>query len=497
RDNQALEEGEIDTDGSYYKYLLIKVTMKSMGDMFTRIVHKTRQLTKCSQVNSSLRNFSSSNFLCQEIPSPKSVTPKFNELFINNEFVKSENGKVFPVISPINEIKISDVYEASQNDVNNAVSAAHEAGRHGNAWSKVTPTERGHLLNKLADLIQQNKTELASLETINNGKLYNNAYNVDVNYTADCYRYYAGWANKICGKTNPDEGTFSMTLKEPIGVCAQIIPWNFPLLMQAWKLGPALCTGNTIVMKTAEQTPLTALYIADLIKQAGFPPGVVNILNGYVEKAVDACHTGVFFNEGQCCCAGTRVFVQENMYDQFVERMIEKVNKGVVGNPLKLETNHGPLVDKNQFTQVMEFIQHGKKGGADLLAGGTQNGEKGYYINPTVFGNVSDDMRICKEEIFGPVMSILKFKTEEEVIARANNSNYGLAAGVQSENFTKALRVGKQLKAGTVWINCYNVLSVLSPFGGYKDSGVGRELGKEGLKNYCQTKSVIILFHQN
>jgi len=366
-----------------------------------------------------------------------------------------------------------------------------------------------------------------------------------------CYRYYAGWADKNQGKTIPVNGNyFCYTKHEPVGVVGQIIPWNFPMLMQAWKLGPALATGCTVVLKPAEQTPLTALRIGELMLEAGFPPGVVNILPGYgptagaaiarhmdvdkvaftgstevghlimkaaaetnlkrvtlelggkspnivfadadMDQAIEGAHFALFFNQGQCCCAGSRLFVEEKCYDEFVEKSVARAKKRTVGNPFDKKTEQGPQVDQDQFNKVMSYIDAGKKEHAKLVAGGNRVGNKGYFIEPTVFSDVQDDMKIAKEEIFGPVMAILKFKDIEEVTERANKSMYGLAAAVWTKDITKAHAIADGVRAGTVWVNCYDVFDAGAPFGGFKQSGIGRELGEYGLSNYTEVKTVTI-----
>jgi len=440
-------------------------------------------------------------------------------LFINGEFVKSASGKTFPTVNPVTEEVIVEVQEAAAEDVNVAVQAAKEAFKLGSKWRSMSGTGRRDLMLKLADLIDRDREMLMELESMDNGKPVaadGSAYgsNVDLALVTKCIRYYAGWADKIEGKTVPIDGDFlSMTLHEPVGVCGAIIPWNFPLLMLAWKLGPALATGNVLIVKTSEKTPLTALAVARLVQEAGFPPGVVQILSGFgptagkplalhpevdkigftgstavgkliqqyagqsnlknvslelggksplivcedadLDQAVAAAHVGLFLNQGQCCCASSRLFVQDTVYDKFVEKVHEMAKAVKVGDPFVQGTTQGPQVDKLQFDKVMDLIESGKKEGATCKLGGSRHGTKGYFIEPTIFTDVKDDMRIAKEEIFGPVMSILKFSTLDEVIERANNTVYGLAAGVCTRDIGKALRLAKSIRAGTIWVNCY------------------------------------------
>ena len=480
---------------------------------------------------------------------------RFTQIFINNEWIDSVSGKTFPTINPCNGEKICDVAEGDKEDVDIAVAAAREAFKLGSTWRTMDASKRGNLLGKLADLIERDREYLAQLETLDNGKPYHIAYAADLDLTIKCYRYYAGWSDKIFGKTIPMDGPFmTMTRHEPVGVCGQIIPWNFPLVMQAWKLGPALACGCTVVMKPAEQTPLTALYVASLIKEVGFPPGVVNIIPGYgptaggaisahpnvdkvaftgstevghiimetagktnlkrvtlelggkspcivfsdadLDDAVQQAHDYLFFNHGQCCCAGSRTFVEESIYDEFVKKSVEKATKIKVGDPFDKNTDQGPQVDKDQFDKILDLIDSGKKEGAKLECGGKQVGDKGYFVEPTVFTDVSDDMRIAKEEIFGPVMQIMKFKTLDEVIERANKSNYGLAAAVFTKNIDRALMVAQGLQSGSIWINCQNALLVQAPFGGFKESGIGRELSEYALHEYTEVKTITIKIPQ-
>ncbi|KAI6355670.1 Aldehyde dehydrogenase [Pyricularia grisea] len=469
-------------------------------------------------------------------------------LFINNEWVEAVDKKTFETINPSTEEVICSVSEATEKDVDIAVKAARKAFE--GEWKQTTPGQRSKLLTTLADLTEKNLELLAAVEALDNGKSIAMAKG-DVGAVAGCLRYYGGWADKIEGKTidiAPD--MFHYTRSEPIGVCGQIIPWNFPLLMLAWKIGPALATGNTIVLKTAEQTPLSALVFANLIKEAGFPAGVVNIISGFgkvagaaisahmdidkvaftgstvvgrtimkaaassnlkkvtlelggkspniifndadIEAAVSWVNFGIYYNHGQCCCAGSRIYVQEGVYDKFVAAFKERAEKNKVGDPFKEDTFQGPQVSELQFNRIMEYIKSGKEEGATIETGGERHGDKGYFIQPTIFTNVRPEMKIMKEEIFGPVVAMAKFKTEEEVIALANDTNYGLAAAVHTKDLNTSIRVSNALKAGTVWVNCYNMLHHQLPFGGFKESGIGRELGEAALANYTQTKSVAI-----
>jgi len=471
------------------------------------------------------------------------------KLLIANRWVASKSGKTFTTINPSTGEEICQVAEADAADVEQAVRAARTAFENG-PWRSMPASERGRLLHRLADLIESNADGLARLESLDNGKPVSVAKAVDVVKTVACYRYFSGWADKVHGKTIPIDGDFlCYTRHEPIGVVGQIIPWNFPMLMMAWKLAPALATGNTVVLKPAEQTPLSALRIGELILEAGFPEGVVNVLPGFgptaggaiachmdvdkvaftgstevghlvmeaaaksnlkpvtlelggkspniifadvdLDAAVEGAHMGLFSNQGQSCCAGSRVFVEETIYDKFVERSIARASKRVVGDPFDPRTELGPLVDQTQFHRVMDYIESGRRERAALACGGSRIGSRGYFIQPTVFADVRDDMQIAREEIFGPVMSVISFKSLDEVIARANRTKYGLAAGIWTRDIKKALAVANGVRAGTVWVNCYNVMDTRSPFGGFKQSGIGRELGEYGLQQYTQVKAVI------
>jgi aldehyde dehydrogenase (NAD+) len=483
-------------------------------------------------------------------PTKSHVAISATKLLINNRWIASESGKTFATINPSTGEEICQVAEADAADVNKAVHAARAAFEHG-PWRKMPASERGRLMNRLADLIEKHADDLARLESLDNGKPVGVAKAVDVAATVACYRYFAGWADKVQGKTIPIDGNyFCYTRHEPVGVVGQIIPWNFPMLMQAWKLAPALATGNTVVMKPAEQTPLSALRIGELIVEAGFPEGVVNLLPGFgptagaaiashmdvdkvaftgstevghlimeaaaksnlkrvslelggkspnivfadvdLDEAVEGAHFGLFFNHGQCCCAGSRVFVEEKIYEQFVEKSGARARKRTVGDPFDPQTEQGPQVDQAQFDKVMGYIDSGRREGANLVCGGERVGDRGYFIQPTVFSEVQDDMKIAKEEIFGPVMSIIPFKSLDEVVARANRTDYGLAAAVWTRDIQKAHAVANSVRAGTVWVNCYNILDTRAPFGGFKQSGIGRELGEYGLQQYTEVKTVIV-----
>lgn len=478
------------------------------------------------------------------------ISVRAKKLLINNEWVDSISTKTFATINPATGEEICQVAEADAADVDRAVRAARAAFEAG-PWRKISASERGQLLHKLADLIERHADELARLEALDNGKPYSVAGAVDLPLVIACYRYYAGWADKIQGKTIPITGDyFCYTRHEPVGVVGQIIPWNFPLLMQAWKLGPALAAGCTVVMKPAEQTPLTALRVGELIVEAGFPPGVVNLLPGYgptagaaiarhmdvdkvaftgstevgklimqaagasnlkrvtlelggkspnivfadadMDEAIEGAHQAIFFNQGQCCCAGSRLFVEDKAYDEFVARSVARAKTRKVGDPFAKDTEQGPQVDSDQFHKVMSYIESGKSDRAKLVAGGNRVGEKGYFIEPTVFADVQDNMKIAREEIFGPVMSILRFKSLDEVVDRANKSLYGLAAAVWTRDISKAHAVANSVRAGTVWINCFDVFDAAAPFGGYKQSGIGRELGEYALQNYTEVKTVTV-----
>ncbi len=472
------------------------------------------------------------------------------QLLIGDKWVPCESGKTFPTYNPATGEEIAQIAEADAADVDKAVKAARHALERG-AWRKTSASERGRLLNRLADLIEKHADELATLETLDNGMPLTVARNIAVPLTLGQFRYFAGWADKNHGKTIPINGDyFCYTRHEPVGVVGQITPWNFPLLMYGMKLGPALATGNTVVLKPAEQTPLTALRLGELILEAGFPPGVVNILPGFgptagaaiadhmdidkvaftgscevghlilqaagrsnlkrvslelggkspnivfadadMEQAIEGCHFGLFFNQGQVCSAGSRLFVEEKVYDEFVEKSVARAGRRTVGDPFDPTVEQGPQIDRTQFDKVMSYIDAGRQEGADLLIGGKRVGDHGLFIEPTVFANVQDEMKIAREEIFGPVMSIIKFRNLDEVIERANNTTYGLAAAVWTRDISKAHAIANNVRAGTVWVNCFDVFDAAAPFGGFKQSGIGREMGEYALQQYTEVKTVTV-----
>jgi len=472
-------------------------------------------------------------------------------LFINNKFQPALDGKTFGVVNPATGEEIAQVSEASAKDIDLAVKAARKA--YDEVWGERTPAaQRGKLLMKLADLVEKHNDELASIESLDNGKAFSIASSFDVPSVAANLRYFGGWADKNTGQTIEVDSSadFHYTRHEPIGVCGQIIPWNFPILMFAWKIAPALATGNTVVLKTAEQTPLSALKMAELIVEAGFPPGVVNIVSGFgpvagaaisahmdidkvaftgstlvgrnvmkaaassnlkkvtlelggkspvivfgdadLDQAVGWAAFGIYFNHGQCCCAGSRVFVEESAYDEFMQKLSAKVKQvqGMVGDAFDKNTFQGPQVSQLQFDRIMAHIESGKKDGATLVSGGARHGDKGYFIEPTIFTDVKPDAKIAQEEIFGPVLVVSKFTDEADLLKKAHDTMYGLAASVHTLNIKKGISVAHKLKAGTVWINQHNQLTPQVPFGGYKASGIGREMGQYALTNYTNVKAV-------
>jgi phenylacetaldehyde dehydrogenase len=478
-------------------------------------------------------------------------TPR--QMLINGQWVNAASGKTFPTYNPATGEVLARVAEGDREDIDRAVKAARRAFENG-PWRRLTASERGRLIWKLADLLEQHTEEFACLESLDNGKPLTVARAADVPLAVDLFRYMAGWATKIEGTTipisvpyTPKAQYLAYTLREPVGVVGQIIPWNFPLLMAAWKLGPALASGCTVVLKPAEQTPLTALRLGELICEAGFPEGVVNIVPGYGETAgaalaahpdadkiaftgstevgrlivhaatgnlkkvslelggkspnvvfkdadLDAAIPGsasaIFFNHGQCCCAGSRLYVERPVFDQVVEGIAERAKKIKVGPGLEPDTDMGPLVSEEQLQRVCGYLESGFSEGARAAAGGHKLGDKGYFVEPTVLVNTTENMKVVQEEIFGPVVTALPFDDPEELMLRANASDYGLAAAVWTRDISKAHRTAAMLRAGTVWINCYNIFDAALPFGGYKQSGWGREMGRDALELYTQTKAI-------
>lgn len=478
------------------------------------------------------------------------LRPRVTQLFINGRYVNSVSGKTFDVVNPYTEQVIAKVQEADSKDIDLAVQAARKAFDEG-PWRRIPAYERGRMMHRLADLIEKNADELAALDVIDNGKPFSIARNYDLEDTIKNFRYQAGVADKIHGETIPVMGPyFCYTRQEPAGVIAQIIPWNYPLQMAAWKLAPALAAGCTIVLKPAEQTPLSALRLGELINEAGFPEGVVNIVPGFgetagealtlhpgvdrvaftgstevgkrilsnagvgnlkrvclelggkspniimhdadIDQAVEQAQGAIYNNLGQNCVAGSRTYVHAEIYDQFLEKTAIATGKRKLGDPFAVDTDQGPQIDKGQQEKILGYIESGKQEGATLLSGGKRWGKKGYFVESTVFADVTDNMKIAREEIFGPVMSVIKYSDYDDIIERANRTQYGLGAGIVTRDIEKAFKLANALKVGTVYVNCYDVCMYNTPFGGFKNSGIGRELGIDAVKNYLEQKTVII-----
>jgi len=480
----------------------------------------------------------------------KPAAPKIHQtkLLINNQWVDPIDGGTLETINPANGKVIATVATAGPKDVDRAVKAARTALEKG-PWGKLDAADRGKLMFRLADLVEKHAEELAALESLNCGKTIVDSRG-DIGGVINTLRYYAGWADKIEGKTVPVRGNFlSYTLRQPVGVVGQIIPWNFPLLMLAWKWGPALACGNTVVMKAAEQTPLSALRVGELALEAGFPAGVINLLNGLgeitgdamvvhpdidkiaftghvdtakiiqkraadtlkrttfelggkspnvifadcdMEKAVEGAFHAIYFHCGQCCTAGSRLFVERKIQAEFVERLAARAKVRKVGDPLDPQTEQGPQVSQEQLDKILGYIEKGQKEGAKLVAGGQRRGKEGFFVEPTIFDHVKDEMTIAKDEIFGPVVSVLPFDSFDEMLDRANRTHYGLAAAIWTQDINKAHEYAKGVKAGTVWVNCYHIVDTTTPFGGFKMSGQGRENGEAALEHYTETKTVTV-----
>ncbi|KAH3682708.1 hypothetical protein WICPIJ_006314 [Wickerhamomyces pijperi] len=469
-------------------------------------------------------------------------------LFINGEFVKSRQNKTFEVLSPSTEEEITHVYEGREDDVNLAVDAAHKAFYSGK-WSTIHPNQRAKAIYKLAELIENDLETVASIESLDNGKAIASARG-DVSLVVSYLKSVAGYADKIDGRViDTGNNYFTYTKREPLGVVGQIIPWNFPLLMWAWKVGPALAAGNTIVLKTAESTPLSALYVSKYVKEAGIPDGVLNIVSGFgkivgnaitghpkikkiaftgstatgkaimkssadtlkkvtlelggkspnivfndadLKSTIQNILIGISYNSGEVCCAGTRLYVQEGIYDELLAELKTAIEAVKVGNPFEEDTFQGAQTSQNQLDKILSYVKIGKDEGARVVTGGKRLGDKGYFIQPTVFADVEETFRIVKEEIFGPVITVSKFSTVDEIVQKANDSDYGLAAGIHTTNLNTAIEVSNRLEAGTIWVNTYNDFDPQTPFGGFKHSGIGREMGAEALDNYTQVKAVRI-----
>jgi len=485
-------------------------------------------------------------------PAVREFVSRRRKQLIDGKWVEAASGESLTTFDPATEAPLAEVPAGDKEDIDRAVRAARRALESG-PWARMTASERGRAIWKLADLIEQHAEEFAQLETLDNGKPISVARAADIPLVVDHFRYYAGWATKIEGETIPVSvpGMLCHTMREPVGVIGQIIPWNFPLLMAAWKLGVALACGNTVVLKPAEQTPLSALRLGELLDAAGIPPGVVNIVTGFgetagaalvahpdvdkiaftgstevgklimreaagtvkrvslelggkspnvifadadLEQAAEGAAAAIYFNHGQCCCAGSRLFIEQKAYDTVLSRLVDYSKQIKLGPGMDPATQMGPLVSSEQFDRVTRLVGSGREQGAKVAAGGGRpdSFNKGYFVAPTVFTDVKPDMRIAREEIFGPVVCAVPFSDPDEVVTAGNDTTYGLAAAVWTRDIGRAHRLARSLKAGTVWINCYNQFDAAAPFGGYRQSGFGREMGKAALELYTQIKTVWI-----
>ncbi len=469
------------------------------------------------------------------------------QVYINGKWQPPASGETYSPINPATEEPIVEVAKGDERDVEAAVAAARKAFDEGQ-WPRMSPHERGRIVWKLGDLIQANLDEMARLESQCTGKTLFDSGKVEIPFAAEVFRYYAGWASKIHGETlQLRDNAFTFTLRQPVGVVGAIVPWNFPFLLSSWKIAPALAAGNTVVLKPASQTPLTALKFADLCQQAGLPEGVFNVVTGPggkagmalvkdprvdkvaftgstevgkqimreaagtlkrlslelggkspnivfadadMEAAVRGAMTGIFYNKGEVCAAGSRLFLEEKIHDDFMGKLTERVKSLKVGDPMDKATRMGPVVSRQQMDTVLSYIEAGKREGARLVAGGGRIGSKGYFVEPTIFDGVTNQMKIAREEIFGPVLSVIPFKSVEDGLAEGNRTTYGLAAAVWTRDVSKALKAARAIRAGTVWVNAYNLFDAALPFGGFKESGFGREMGAAGLESYTEVKSV-------
>jgi phenylacetaldehyde dehydrogenase len=476
-----------------------------------------------------------------------------HNLLVDGQWVPAQSGKTFASINPATEETLAEVAHGEAGDIEVAVQAARRAFDDDSEWRRMNASDRGKVIWRIGDLIEENAEELAMLESLDNGKPFSVAKAADVPLAADLFHYMAGWPTKIEGNTVPISAIpapgeyHAYTLREPVGVVGQIIPWNFPLLMAAWKLGPVLACGCTVVLKPAEQTPLSALRLGELMQEAGVPDGVVNIVTGYgdagaalaahddvdkvaftgstevgkliveaaagnlkkvslelggkspnvvyadadMEEAIAGAAHGVFFNHGQCCNAGTRLYVQKDVYDDVVAGVSEAAKQIKVAPGTDPDAEMGPLISDEQFEKVLGYLQAGRDAGASAAVGGDRASDRGYFVQPTILEDTTPDMSVVREEIFGPVACAIPFDSPEELMPEANDSTYGLAAGVFTRDISKAHRTARRLRAGTVWINTYHVFDAAMPFGGYKESGWGREMGHQVLDNYLETKSVV------
>ena len=471
------------------------------------------------------------------------------KLFIDGKWVDAASGATEDTLDPRTGEVICSVAKAGAEDVDRAVAAARKAFDTGD-WPRMTGSQRGKVLLKIAEAIEANADSLAALETLDQGKTLVQSRQAHIPQSAEHFRYFAGWCDKIEGETIPSATPHTIyTLREPIGVVGQILPWNFPLLMAAWKVAPALAAGCSIVLKVSQYTPLTAIRLVEICHEAGVPPGTLNLLTGKgseigdaitnhphidkvaftgstsvgekimegcsggikpvtlelggnspvvvapdadMESAVAGAHEALFFNTGEACECGARIYVHESIYDEFVQKSVQLAKQRKAGDPFDTDVRHGPLVSEKQMNKVMSYIKKGQEEGATLAYGGNRIGDKGFLIEPTVFCDVEDHMAISRDEIFGPVQVILKYKTFEEVIKRANDTEYGLAAAVWTKDIETMQALTRGIKAGTVWVNCHHIMDASAPFGGYKQSGIGREHGKAVLEHYTETKSVVV-----
>jgi aldehyde dehydrogenase (NAD+) len=473
---------------------------------------------------------------------------KAGEIFIGGDWRQPVASETYQPINPANEEPLAAVGKGDERDVDLAIAAARKAFDEG-PWPRMGAHERGRIVWRLGDLIQQNLDEMARLESLCTGKTLFDSGKVEIPFAADVFRYYAGWATKIHGETlQLRDNAFTFTLRQPVGVIGAIVPWNFPFLLSSWKLGPALAAGNTVVLKPASQTPFTALKFAELCQEAGLPPGVVNVVTGPggkvgmamvrdprvdkiaftgstevgkqimreaagtlkrlslelggkspnivfadadMEAAVRGAMTGIFYNKGEVCAAGSRLFVEAPIHEEFVAKLTDRVKTLKVGDPMDKSTRMGPVVSKAQMDTVMSYIESGTREGAKLVAGGKRAGSgNGYFVEPTIFDGVNNTMTIAREEIFGPVLSVIPFRSVDDGLAQGNATTYGLAAAVWTRDVAKALKAARAIRAGTVWVNAYNLFDAALPFGGFKESGFGREMGSVGLDHYTEVKTV-------